>query len=253
MNVEKGIILAASEGRRMVPLTDYLPKPLLPLGDKPLIIHSIEQLERWGVKDILITLEPRLGKMIKHSVESGYVGDSNISFHYQKKREGIGFAILECQDIVGDSRFFVVLPDEFHPKTIKLDASDFAESETVLLIRKSSNKGDLLGNINVFIDKNRGKVVKVGKTSKIGRHTSNYHLCGVMVFNSYFFEALKKFENKREYYSKNEFSIHPSIQHMISSGVSVGYIECGGFYVNINTLGDLLRVYRYLHLRERTK
>jgi MurNAc alpha-1-phosphate uridylyltransferase len=52
--VATAMILAAGRGERMRPLTDTCPKPLLPLGGKPLIVHQIEALARAGHRDIAI-------------------------------------------------------------------------------------------------------------------------------------------------------------------------------------------------------
>ena len=50
----KAMILAAGRGERMRPLTDHLPKPLLTVGGKPLIVWHIERLARAGIRDIVI-------------------------------------------------------------------------------------------------------------------------------------------------------------------------------------------------------
>ena len=50
------MILAAGRGERMRPLTDTLPKPLLPVGGKPLIQYHVEGLVRAGIRDIVINL-----------------------------------------------------------------------------------------------------------------------------------------------------------------------------------------------------
>ncbi len=50
----KAMILAAGRGERMRPLTDRLPKPLLPAGGKPLIVWHLERLARAGIRDIVV-------------------------------------------------------------------------------------------------------------------------------------------------------------------------------------------------------
>jgi len=50
----KAMILAAGKGERMLPLTLTTPKPLLPAGGTPLIVHHIRRLARAGVTEIII-------------------------------------------------------------------------------------------------------------------------------------------------------------------------------------------------------
>ena len=50
------MILAAGRGERMRPLTDYIPKPLLEAGGKPLIVHQIERLRAAGFKQLVINV-----------------------------------------------------------------------------------------------------------------------------------------------------------------------------------------------------
>ena len=52
----KAMILAAGYGKRLAPLTNDLPKPLLKVGDKTLIEHNIETLSKYGVKEIVINV-----------------------------------------------------------------------------------------------------------------------------------------------------------------------------------------------------
>ena len=50
----KAMILAAGRGERLRPLTDSLPKPMLPVAGKPLLEHHIERLVASGITDIVI-------------------------------------------------------------------------------------------------------------------------------------------------------------------------------------------------------
>jgi len=66
----KAIILAAGRGERMRPLTDRLPKPLLEVAGKPLIVHHLEKLAAAGVARVVIN-HAHLGEMIEAALGDG--------------------------------------------------------------------------------------------------------------------------------------------------------------------------------------
>ena len=65
------VIMAGGRGKRLSPLTDKTPKPMLMLGDKPIIEHNIDRLVSYGIKKIYITLK-YLGEQIQE-----YFGDGS--------------------------------------------------------------------------------------------------------------------------------------------------------------------------------
>lgn len=241
----KAIILAAAAGTRMHPLSKFLPKPLIPVAGKPMIVHSINFLERVGVKEICITMEPNMGPMIQKSLENGYEGLCKLHFVYQKERNGLGFAILECKNLIGNSNFIVSFPDEFHPSINQLDKNIFTKGN-LLVVRKSSQLGDLLGKANVKV-KTDGTVERIAEIFDEKKLMADCHLTGVLVFTPEIFQALEIYKNRRDLYIKGEFSICDSIQHLIDTGTKVRWIECGGFYKNVNSLQELDKVMRFLY------
>lgn len=66
----KAMILAAGRGQRMRPLTDHTPKPLLPVGGKPLIVWHIEKLVAAGIPDIVINTA-WLGEKLQSALGDG--------------------------------------------------------------------------------------------------------------------------------------------------------------------------------------
>jgi mannose-1-phosphate guanylyltransferase len=64
----KAILLSAGYGTRLKPLTDALPKCLLPVNDKPLLYHWLELLEKENISDVLINTH-HLADMIRSSVQ----------------------------------------------------------------------------------------------------------------------------------------------------------------------------------------
>ena len=66
----KAMILAAGRGERMRPLTDHLPKPLLEVGGRPLIVWHIEALRAAGVTDLVIN-HAHLGHKLVEALGDG--------------------------------------------------------------------------------------------------------------------------------------------------------------------------------------
>jgi MurNAc alpha-1-phosphate uridylyltransferase len=66
----KAMVLAAGRGERMRPITDRIPKPLIPVAGKPLIVYHLEALARAGIRDVVINLAYR-GAQIREALEDG--------------------------------------------------------------------------------------------------------------------------------------------------------------------------------------
>ena len=66
----KAMILAAGMGRRLAPLTNQTPKPLLPIAGEPLLVRQIRQLSQAGYNDIVINLH-HLGVQIETTLGDG--------------------------------------------------------------------------------------------------------------------------------------------------------------------------------------
>ena len=85
----EAVIMAGGRGKRLSPLTDTIPKPMLRLGDKPIIEHNIDRLISFGIKKIYISVK-YLGEQIVD-----YLGDGSqkgISIEYVWEDEPLGTA-----------------------------------------------------------------------------------------------------------------------------------------------------------------
>jgi NDP-mannose synthase len=81
------VIQAGGKGSRLRPYTLVLPKPLMPIGDSPIIEVLLKWLRRWGVKDIYITLG-YLGGLIRSLCGDGCQWDMKIT--YSQEPEPLG-------------------------------------------------------------------------------------------------------------------------------------------------------------------
>jgi len=68
--IKKAMILAAGRGERMRPLTDHLPKPLLEVGGRPLIVWHLEALAAAGIAEVVVNLA-WLGDKLRAALGTG--------------------------------------------------------------------------------------------------------------------------------------------------------------------------------------
>jgi len=110
----KAMILAAGRGERMRPLTDTLPKPLLEVADKPLIVYHIEKLVEAGFEEIIINIA-HLGYKIPESLGDGSAWNVKITYSDEQDEGALESAggIIKALPLLGDESFLVVNGDVF--------------------------------------------------------------------------------------------------------------------------------------------
>src|SRR5574337_1429523 len=90
------MILAAGLGTRLRPLTNTIPKPLLPVGGTPLIIWSLLLLKRHGFRQVVINLH-HLGPMIEQALGSGSKFGIRIMYSHEPVILGTGGGIKQAE------------------------------------------------------------------------------------------------------------------------------------------------------------
>jgi dTDP-glucose pyrophosphorylase len=83
----EAVIMAGGEGKRLKPLTNNLPKPLLPIGEKPIIEHNIDRLIKYGISRIHISIN-YLGHMLRNYFSDGSA--KNIEIEYIDEDQPMG-------------------------------------------------------------------------------------------------------------------------------------------------------------------
>ena len=83
------MVLAGGLGTRLRPYTFLLPKPMLPVGPKPIMEHLLEWLSRWGIDDIVVSTG-YLGKMVQEYFGSG--SDWGLKIAYATSARPLGTA-----------------------------------------------------------------------------------------------------------------------------------------------------------------
>ena len=106
----KAIILAGGRGKRLRPITDYVPKPLVPLNNIPIIEWQIKYLKNFGVDEVIICTGYKT-EMIQHFLSIKNNLGIKIKFSVEKTPLGTGGAIKQAGKLIKDKSFFVINGD----------------------------------------------------------------------------------------------------------------------------------------------
>lgn len=171
----KAMILAAGYGKRMMPLTESLPKPLLKIGNETLIERNINALLAAGFNDIIINVS-YLGSMIKKHVLEIFP-NINISFSEEKIPLGTGGGVLNAIGLIGKGPFLLVNADIYHQINLKN-------------IRQNVDIAHLVGvenpdhNVDGDFSLNAGTVF-------ISNNSNQFTWSGISIINPVIFDGLK--------------------------------------------------------------
>ena len=106
----KAIILAGGRGKRLRPITDKIPKPLIPINNKPLIERTIKYLKKYGITEIIISSGYKSNLIEKFLKKKKNFG-CKIIFSTEKIPLGTGGAIKKALKHVNEKSFLVLNGD----------------------------------------------------------------------------------------------------------------------------------------------
>ncbi|MGH7066308.1 MAG: nucleotidyltransferase family protein [Acetobacteraceae bacterium] len=158
MRPREAILLAAGPGERMRPLTESTPKPLLPLGGRPLIDHALDRLARAGVGRVLVNVNWQAERLARHLEKRA--GPPVTVLREEPVLLGTGGAVKEAlaAGALGPEPFFIVHADILWldgptPALTRLAESfDPAKRDALLLLYRSTQVAGEVGFGDFFLD-----------------------------------------------------------------------------------------------------
>ncbi len=106
--IKSAVVLAGGRGTRLRPLTYVTPKPLVPVGNEPLLGHILRFLKHNGITEVIVVVN-YLGELIRKFIESR---DWGIRVRVCDKNPlDTADAVRKCCDMIGDAPFFVAMGD----------------------------------------------------------------------------------------------------------------------------------------------
>lgn len=219
MKIRKLVIPVAGFGTRFLPATKAMPKEMMPIIDKPVIQHVVEQAVKSGIEDIILVtgaskravedhfdynyeLQTHLKKAGKNELreEIKHIADmANFTYIRQKGPYGNGTPVMNASHVIGDEPFAVVFGDEFFSSRIphlKQLMDVYKKYEGIVLSGMEVTKSQVsrFGIVEPVADLGKGvhEVKRIVEKPAPAKAPSNIAAMGGYILQPAIFDALEK-------------------------------------------------------------
>jgi N-acetyl-alpha-D-muramate 1-phosphate uridylyltransferase len=182
--IESAMVLAAGFGTRMRPITDHMPKPLVPLAGRALIDHVIDRLVAAGVRRVVVNTHYKAEMIAAHLAMRR---DVDIALSYEETLLETGGGVKHALPLLSEA-FFVLNADVFWLDSTKpalqrlAELWDPARLDALLLMQRTTSAIGYEGRGDFIVDPN-------GRVRRRAEHEVAPHLfAGVEILSRRFFE-----------------------------------------------------------------
>src|SRR5918993_1649233 len=147
----KAMVLAAGQGTRLRPLTDTIPKALVPVAGRPMIEYSLLLLRHYGIGDIVINLHHH-GEQIEKRLGDGSQLGLRISYSVEPELLDTGGGLLKAKPFFQNDTFIVINTDvliDLHLDELLKFHEDGRATATLVL--RPDEKADEYGSMDIDI------------------------------------------------------------------------------------------------------
>jgi dTDP-glucose pyrophosphorylase len=229
--MEKAVILAAGRGTRMGSMTEALPKPMLPVGGKPMLVHILERLSAAGIRRFLIVVGYQ-----RDAIESGLRDLAfDVAYTLQEPVNGTGSAALRARGFVGEQPFLLSFgdilcsPDEYKRAMRLLDA----DASGVLAVKAVD---DPWQGAAVYAD--GGRITRIVEKPARGTSGTSWNSAGFYCFRSEVFQYLEELKPT----VRKEYELTSAIHEMLADGLTLRISPIEGEWRDVGRPEDLAAV-----------
>jgi UDP-N-acetylglucosamine diphosphorylase / glucose-1-phosphate thymidylyltransferase / UDP-N-acetylgalactosamine diphosphorylase / glucosamine-1-phosphate N-acetyltransferase / galactosamine-1-phosphate N-acetyltransferase len=235
--VWKAVVLAAGRGTRMKQLTDDRPKPMLPIGGKPMLEHVLDRLRAAGFKETLIVTGYR-GEMIEEHFR-GY--PMQLVYPVQETLDGTGGAARLARDFVGDDNFLLTFGD------ILVNAEDYAGIAARL---ESDAQTEAVVGVKWVDDPWQGAAVyeqdcivrRMVEKPPQGTSTTHWNSAGLYTFRASIFDELASIPKS----PRGEYELPTAVEQLLERGARVRIHAIEGAWRDVGRPEDIQEAEKFI-------
>ena len=245
--ITQAVILCAGLGTRLRPITDTIPKPMLPLLGKPLLLWNIEQFAKHGVKEFFINLHYRpdvirdyFGDGLKKYFDYGFKWDIKVhySIYYSHEPKLLGTAggIKKFENQL-DNEFFLLYGDILSLVDYTKMSAAFHEKKDPIGMQRTEPTDSYADADVAELDKDM-KFIKIHPKPHTEKYENVHRMRGVFILKKEILPLIPKdafYEIGKELLPK-----------VVAAGKNFYGYECGEYSKGIDTIEKIKEVENYL-------
>ncbi len=223
--ITKAVLLAAGKGTRMRELTNELPKPMIAVRGKPILLHIVEGLRAAGVTHFLIVVGWH-AEVVQEFFGDGARFGVVIKYIMQLVQDGTGRVVELAKDFAGPDPFVLSYGD------ILIDPANYprltALADAEALVSVKHNPGEIAKGGAVFVNE-RFELTDLREKPQPGEPTSPWYNAGVYAFRPSIFEFTARLEKS----PRGEYELTDAIHALALNGHKVQALELTGAWADV--------------------
>jgi glucose-1-phosphate thymidylyltransferase len=232
----KAVILAAGMGTRLYPVTQVIPKPLLPLANRPTLDYAFDRLKEIGVQHVCVVVGRNEAAM-RDALGERTGNGLSVAYARQPEAKGLAHAMSFAKDFVGEDDFCMYLGDAVYSESLSAAAAAFRSSGCANLnLVKAVPDPSRFGVANVDGD----RIVRLVEKPQVPE--SNLAMAGVYFFRRPIWDMLDDLQPS----ARGEYEITDAIQMLVDRGHDVRAGVYTGEWFDTGTLDSFLETSAFL-------
>lgn len=222
----KAMIMSAGVGSRLDPLTKYIPKPLVPIANRPVMDILFEKLISIGIKDVICNTYYLADKIIERYQNNSF----GLNFNYIKEEtlSGTAGGVKKCQYFFDENESFLVLSaDGLSNADLKKGIEIHKASGAIATIGIKEIPHEEVSHFGVVVTDEDGFITEFQEKPSVEEAKSNFINTGIYIFDYKIFDYIP--ENTFYDFAKNVFP-------QLLEGHFINTFEINEYWTDIGTL-----------------